>query len=160
MKLLLWVLVVIFITFISNTNAVSNSEEIKISQLTERDIDTLTRLLTDENSDAAKRFLRGESKKDLTTANDDSEVLNAENEERGLIPSSITNMVNKLKNGWAKWKANALEKAFKHMMEHGETPTLLAKRLEIGGAAEPRAHRLYEQYTAWWINFHTNAGTR
>ncbi|OWZ13015.1 RxLR effector protein [Phytophthora megakarya] len=157
MRLLLWILVITLVTFISSvsaTSSIANSKKTEASQLTERDIDALNRLLADENSDAAKRFLRGEAEKDLT-ANDDSGELSAESEERGIIPSSITNMITKVKNGWAKWKAAALEKAFKHMMKNGETPTKLAKRLEIGGATEPRYEKLYEMYTAWWINFHS-----
>ncbi|KAE9105252.1 hypothetical protein PF005_g13563 [Phytophthora fragariae] len=74
--------------------------------------------------------------------------------ERGLF-----SLIGSIKNGWAKWKSNALEKAFQHMLKHGEIPTTLAKRLEIGGATEPRYERLYEKFTAWWINYHTNAGT-
>ncbi|ETL48520.1 hypothetical protein L917_01838, partial [Phytophthora nicotianae] len=136
MRLLLWVLLATLITFISSSHAVSavaDSDEPKVTQLTMKDIDIVTRLLFVEDGDAAKRFLRGNAKQDLTTANND---LDANDEERGLIPSTLTNLITKAKNGWAKWKANALEKAFQHMMKLGETPTSLAKRLEIGGAAE------------------------
>nr|QMU24867.1 PaRXLR43 [Phytophthora agathidicida] len=159
MRLLLWVFLVTLATFISSASAISNSDKTQVSQLTSHDISTLTRLLAIEDSDGAKRFLRGDAKKDLT-ANDDSNKLDAEDEERGIISSSITNMISKFKNGWAKWKASALERAFQHMMKNGETPTKLAKRLEIGGVTEPRYEKLYEKYAAWWINFHTNAGTR
>ncbi|KAG7379044.1 hypothetical protein PHYPSEUDO_009139 [Phytophthora pseudosyringae] len=157
MRLLLWILLVTLITYISCATAAS--EETPVSQLTAKDIDTVTRLLTVEDGDAAKRFLRGVARKDLTAADDDS---HAEDEERGLIPSKVTDLISKMKNGWGKWKANAMEKAFQHMMKTGETPTTLAKRLEIGvgGAAEVRYNKLYEKYTAWWINYHTLAGTR
>ncbi|KAF1786177.1 hypothetical protein JG687_00007904 [Phytophthora cactorum] len=159
MGLLLWVLLVTLVAFISSANAAydfANSDETQFTQLTTENIDTLTRLLAVEDSDAAKRFLRGNAIKDLTTADNDSD---AKDEERGLIPSKVTNLISKVKNGWAKWKSNMLEKAFQHMMKSGETPTSLAKRLEIGGVAELRYEKLYEKYTAWWINYHTLAGT-
>ncbi|EEY68645.1 secreted RxLR effector peptide protein, putative [Phytophthora infestans T30-4] len=159
MRFLVWVFFVGLVTFVSGTHAISklaNSNEPQSTQLTMKDIDTLTRLLFVEDGDAAKRFLRSNANQDLTTANDDSDV---KEEERGLLPSKVTNLISKAKNGWAKWKANALEKAFQHMMKQGETPTSLAKRLEIGGAAELRYEKVYEKYTAWWINYHTVAGT-
>ncbi|KAE9006512.1 hypothetical protein PR003_g17427 [Phytophthora rubi] len=150
MRLLLWVLLVTLVTFVSNVNATSAitaSKETTVSQFVDSDTDVLTA----GNNDNSKRFLRSDTKNDLTTADDDSDDPNAE---RGLF-----SLIGSIKNGWAKWKSNALEKAFQHMLNHGETPTTLAKRLEIGGATEPRYERLYEKFTAWWINYHTNAGT-
>ncbi|EGZ29022.1 hypothetical protein PHYSODRAFT_284377 [Phytophthora sojae] len=139
MRLLLWVLLVTLVTFISSASAtatVTDSKDITVSQLTDSEIDELSRLLTAEtDDDNTKPFLRGDAKKDLTTAGDKTE-----DEERGLF-----SLISSIKNGWAKWKSNALEKAFQHMMKHGETPTTLAKRLEIGGATEPRYERLYEK---------------
>ncbi|KAH7465971.1 RxLR effector protein 24 [Phytophthora ramorum] len=162
MRLLLWVLLATLVIYISTTNAasaVTDSEDTKLSQLTSEDIEALTHLLAVESDVDAKRFLRGDTETDLTTAGSDTDALDAEAEERGIVPSSVTNLINKVKNGWSKFKTKALEKAFKHMMKNGEDPTKLAKRLEIGGAAEPRYEKLYEKYTAWWINYHTNAGT-
>ncbi|GMF56048.1 unnamed protein product [Phytophthora fragariaefolia] len=156
MRLLLWLLLVTLVTFISSASAISaiaNSDEAPVSQLTDADIDVLSRVATAGNDYNINRFLRVDAKKDLT-ADDDSENLSANNEERGIF-----SLVQSIKNGWSKWKANALEKAFQHMMKKGETPTSLAKRLKIGEVAEPRFEKLYEKYTAWWINFHTNAGT-
>ncbi|KAG1709216.1 hypothetical protein DVH05_019859 [Phytophthora capsici] len=157
MRLLLWALLVTLVAFVSSINAEFTADS-KVTQDSKEEINALTRLLAVDSSDAAKRFLRGDAK-DLTTANDDSKELSAEGEERGLIPSSITNLVSKVKTGWANWKAKALEKAFQHMVKNGENPTTLAKRLDIGRTVEGRHHRLYEKFTAWWINYHTVAGT-
>ncbi|KAL3666433.1 hypothetical protein V7S43_008683 [Phytophthora oleae] len=157
MRLLLWVLLLTLVAFISSINAESSIDS-KVTQVSKEEVDALTRLFAVNNSDAAKRFLRGDAK-DLTAADDDSKEHSAEDEERGLIPSKLTNLIGKVKTGWANWKSNALEKAFQHMMKNNETPTTLAKRLNIGGATEARHERLYEKFTAWWINYHTAAGT-
>ncbi|KAK1933825.1 hypothetical protein P3T76_011585 [Phytophthora citrophthora] len=157
MRLLLWAVLLVFVAFVSSINAESAADS-KVTQASKEEINAVTRLLAVDNSDVTKRFLRGDAK-DLTAANDDSKALSAEDEERGLIPSSVTNLISKVKTGWANLKSAALERAFKHMVKNGENPTSLAKRLDIGRTIEARHHRLYEKFTAWWINYHTVAGT-
>ncbi|KAJ8537347.1 hypothetical protein ON010_g13250 [Phytophthora cinnamomi] len=91
------------VSFISSASAASTiaaSQDTSVSQLSDSDIDELSRLLTVESHDNAKRFLRGAAKNDLTAAHDDSKVLNAEDEERGIF-----RLISSIKNGWVKWKA-------------------------------------------------------
>jgi len=158
MRLLLWVLLVTLLAFISSTSAATSifdSQDTKVSQLKDEDIEILTRLLAVESGEDAKRFLRGADAKDSTTDDDNSEQLD-EDEERGILPSKLKNLFSKAKNGWSKVKANWYEKAFQRMNKNGETPTSLAKRLDIGGQTEKRFETLYEKYTVWWINKNTH----
>nr|A0A2L0WUE7.1 RecName: Full=RxLR effector protein 24; Flags: Precursor [Phytophthora brassicae]AVA31271.1 RxLR24 effector [Phytophthora brassicae] len=155
MRLLIWVLFVTLVTFVSNTTATSTFTD---PQVTSGDIEALTHLLDVESNADAKRFLRTESKNDLKS-DADTNGIDIEDEERGFIPSSITNAFSKMKTGWSNFKSNQFEKAFQRMNQKGETPTTLAKRLDIGKTAEKRFEKTYEKYTAWWINHHTNAGT-
>ncbi|POM78320.1 Avirulence protein (Avh) [Phytophthora palmivora] len=153
MRIWFWILLVALITFSSSANAASavvDSEDTDVSQL------TLTNFFTVGNSDVAKRFLRGKTEKELTTGDDDLEVMNAGNEERGIIPSSamakvvpssVKSMVSKVKNAWAKWEDMLMQKAVRHMIKNGETPDMLAKRLNIGGATERRYKRLHDYYS-------------
>ncbi|KAE8914852.1 hypothetical protein PF005_g13562 [Phytophthora fragariae] len=77
MRLLLWVLLVTLVTFVSSVNATSAitaSKETTVSQFVDSDTDVLTA----GNNDNSKRFLRSDTKNDLTTADDDSDDPNAE----------------------------------------------------------------------------------
>ncbi|ETL35508.1 hypothetical protein L916_12366 [Phytophthora nicotianae] len=146
MRLLMWIFVATIVTFFSSvraTSAAANSDETQFGHLPSKEFDTSTRLLFGENDDTSQRFLRSDTTADLTTSTDNSA---ARSEERGLIPSKLTNLlrnvkgkwntnalVAKVKGSWAKLKDSWLEKAIKHMEKKGETPNQAYDRLTKKG---------------------------
>ncbi|KAG7386750.1 hypothetical protein PHYBOEH_008603 [Phytophthora boehmeriae] len=143
MRLLCYVLLLLAVLFVTNseaTSAVKSSKQDDVAELTESDIIALTRFVTADNG--VKRQLRG-------AADTDGADLAADDEERAIkVPASVTKLLNTLSTKAIKLKESAYNGAFKALFKLKVTPDGLAKRFPASIRAKLKS--FFEKYATYY----------